>query len=179
MTRTKFGLVILVFTLFVLSIVISFAEEVNKAQNETRFEFLDLTILDKQTNLLWTNGTMIGKEMTWESSNLFIKQLNKQKYAGYTNWRLPTKGELETLPNFAKGNELGSEIKTFFSNVGLKDTQAFYYYELSAENDKEIFGYSESSDNTPYGSVIIMPNGYRYYYNKSDTFYVWPVRFKQ
>ena len=177
MTRTKFGLVILVFTLFVLSVVISFAEEVNKAQNEVRFDFSNLTIMDEQTNLMWTNKAGMTDKVTWEGAMLFIKQLNKQKYAGYSNWRLPTKEELETLPNFAKGIGRGDEIKAFFTKIGLKNTQAFIYYASSAEHDKEIFGYSEGSDNTPFGSVIIMSNGYRYYYDKNEIFDVWPVRF--
>lgn len=136
-------------------------EAQRKAEEEIKsnFVFSDLTFLDK-TNFLtkplvmWTrDGNLAGKKMTWNDAFNFIKRLNEQKYAGYNDWRLPTKEELETLLNFVKSNGMG------FINV-----QSAYYWSSSAGIYKNFVWAVHMWDGVVNGS------------KDGDVLYVWPVR---
>jgi serine/threonine-protein kinase len=35
--------------------------------------------------------------MTWENAQAYVKQLNRERYAGFSDWRLPTIEELASL----------------------------------------------------------------------------------
>lgn len=70
---------------------------------EERFIFSDLTVIDKSTGLVWTkNANIAGKKMNWYKANDYIKQLNEQKYAGHSDWRLPTIKELQSVRDYTK-----------------------------------------------------------------------------
>lgn len=70
------------------------------------------TIIDRATGLMWQKGS--SKKKVWVKSNeartyetnKCIKQLNNQKLAGYSDWRLPTAEELASLiePQKTNGN---------------------------------------------------------------------------
>jgi len=56
----------------------------------------------------WQNGTAVGdaNRVKWETAFDVVEKFNRQGgYAGYTNWRLPTILELETLIDKVKGKE--------------------------------------------------------------------------
>jgi len=55
----------------------------------------DGTILDTRTNFLWQQSSP-SKKFTWKESNEYCKSL---MFVGYSDWRLPTKEELEYLIN--------------------------------------------------------------------------------
>jgi hypothetical protein len=52
------------------------------------------TVTDLKTGLMWANQHLM--RMTWEEAEPFVKDY---RIGGYTDWRLPTRGELETLNN--------------------------------------------------------------------------------
>ena len=54
------------------------------------------TVTDKATGLLWEQA---GSDypMTWHEAHGYIEQLNRGRFAGCTNWRLPTVDELMSL----------------------------------------------------------------------------------
>ena len=56
----------------------------------------DSVVLDRQTSLAWQRGASADR-MVWKGGFGFIDQLNAAKYAGFSDWRYPTKEELETL----------------------------------------------------------------------------------
>lgn len=57
-----------------------------------------ITYIDKNTGLMWSrNGNIAGKNMSWTKAAAWIKELN---YAGFNDWRLPTKNELESFINY-------------------------------------------------------------------------------
>lgn len=147
------------------------AEEAARKSEEEKikanFVFFDLTVLDKTTKLMWTrDGYLAGKAMTWNDAFNFIKKLNERKYAGYSDWRLPVRKELETLPNFVKSNGVEKEISIFFIRIGFKDVQSSHYWSSST-----------FADNINYAWIVNMWDGNVYYYNKSyHNYYVWPVR---
>lgn len=56
----------------------------------------DGTVTDQTTNLVWEKfGSRYP--LTWERAHAHVDRLNKNQYAGRTDWRLPTIEELMTL----------------------------------------------------------------------------------
>lgn len=56
----------------------------------------DGTITDRATGLMWEKrGSKREKE--WYSAKKYVKSLNKKKFAGYDDWRIPTIEELYSL----------------------------------------------------------------------------------
>ena len=54
------------------------------------------TVTDKATGLMWQKGGS-SKAMTWLEAREYVHKLNKQGFAGYSDWRIPTVEELATL----------------------------------------------------------------------------------
>ena len=52
----------------------------------------DGTVLDTKTKLMWASKS--SETMNWDNARIYIKNF---KGAGYTDWRMPTKSELESL----------------------------------------------------------------------------------
>lgn len=59
-------------------------------------------IVDEATGLMWHNTGSI-EAYPFKRTGRFIKNLNKLKYAGFTDWRLPTLKEAATLLTGTKG----------------------------------------------------------------------------
>ena len=60
----------------------------------------DDTITDLKSGLMWKrqDSYQEKKEWTnWEAAQLYVEERNKQKFAGHSDWRLPTRKELLTL----------------------------------------------------------------------------------
>ncbi len=56
----------------------------------------DGTVTDRATALMWQkDGSSEG--MTWASAKEYINKLNSDRFAGYSDWRLPTIEELASL----------------------------------------------------------------------------------
>ena len=109
----------------------------------------DDTVTDRVTGLMWQKG---GSEdgMTWQDAKVYVKGLNSKKYAGNSNWRLPTIEELASLmksmkseeslyiaPIFSKEQEICWSSDTFGTNVVwyasfksgmIRHIYYFYYY---------------------------------------------------
>ena len=82
------------------------AKEFLKAsQTEVIFE-------DKETGLMWTPNDN-GRDVDWDQANQHAEALS---LAGYTDWRLPTIDELETLYDFE--TEEGLKIRKSFRLTG-------------------------------------------------------------
>ncbi|QIF99269.1 Lcl C-terminal domain-containing protein [Proteus terrae] len=62
--------------------------------------------LDPETGLMWQTATSDNK-IDWKDVGRYAEQLNQLNYGGYSDWRVPTVFELETLntekPYFIKG----------------------------------------------------------------------------
>ncbi|MBN2356421.1 ankyrin repeat domain-containing protein [candidate division KSB1 bacterium] len=88
----------------------TFMNDFEKIQINTEF-----FVKDNSTGLLWqSNGTK--EELSVEEANLWIEELNKNLYAGFSNWRLPTFEEAMSLVEL-KQNPDSLYINSHFSNI--------------------------------------------------------------
>jgi hypothetical protein len=109
--------------------------------------------IDNITNLMWSRKTL-GK-MAWQEAINYCKHL---KLGGYSDWRLPSKEELETLI------KKGSSSPTINTKV-FPDTESSYYWS------------STTYASYTYGAWCVnFSGGYLNSYDKSNSYYVRAVR---
>ena len=128
----------------------------------------DGTVTDNLTGLIWTQnagtptvGSCAGGYKTWQGALDYVTCLNSMNYLGHSDWRLPNVNELESLINADEPNSA-----TWLTDQGFIGVQSFYSYWSS----------SSYALNTVYAWFVYMWNGYVSYDDKSNGYYVWPVR---
>ena len=60
----------------------------------------DGTVSDSAHKIMWLkNDTWIelGRLVNWHESQDYAKEMNSKKFAGYSNWRVPTASEAKCL----------------------------------------------------------------------------------
>ena len=72
------------------------------------------TITDRATGLMWQKGGS-DEKLTLKNAKKYIKQLNKEKFGGHVDWRLPTLEELLSLLESSKMDN-GLYIASVFSS---------------------------------------------------------------
>ena len=77
----------------------------------------DGTITDRATGLMWEKGGSSSALYIWEAKK-YVSQLNKDRFLGYNDWRIPSLEELCSLLD-RDINEKGQHISPLF-----KDTQS-------------------------------------------------------
>ena len=118
----------------------------------------DGTISDLSNNIMWfKNDTWLelGRLINWNESQSYAKEMNEKKFAGYSNWRVPTASEAKFLFDGEESNTdvEGGEIhlnKIFPSGCGFStwtsetrgakaamgyDLRSAYEFWLAKEND--------------------------------------------
>ena len=152
--------------LFVTGVLLA-ALWIGTACADNRFVFSDKTVKDKRTGLIWTRDANLGKR-DWKGAFELVKELNSKKYAGFKDWRLPSKDEVKSLGDYARGLGYDSSTDTrrpyqLFNQMGFYEVQAGGYWS-GTEND---------NDNA---WNVNMNNGNVNNNNKDNDNYVWPVR---
>ncbi len=75
---------------------------------DKRFQdFGDGTILDSKTGLMWVKKDYWQREkkwVNWYTANEYAQRMNNKNFAGYSDWRLPTAQEAQTLYDRRKRN---------------------------------------------------------------------------
>jgi len=61
----------------------------------------DGTITDRATGLMWAKDDS-GYGMTWKETLAWIEKKNKEKYLGYSDWRLPNAKELQSIVDYSR-----------------------------------------------------------------------------
>ena len=116
-------LTVAAFSIGILSIV--YAETVKvksiKTSSDQRYEkYLDGTILDKKNSLMWMSSDywqMEHKWVNWYTANEYAQRMNNKKFAGYTDWRLPTVSEASSLYERHKRNTDKDGDKIFINSM--------------------------------------------------------------
>ncbi len=85
------------------------------SDNNTFIDNGDGTVTSKAHNLMWgKTDSMIDlkKWVNYQESVDYVRGLNDNKFAGYDDWRLPTKDEMATLfdKNFENTDQFGKTI---------------------------------------------------------------------
>jgi hypothetical protein len=73
----------------------------------------DGTITDQATGLMWQAGGSTGN-LDKKGAKKYIQQLNRQGFAGYSDWRMPTVEELASL--LARKRKDGVHLSPVFDN---------------------------------------------------------------
>jgi hypothetical protein len=71
----------------------------------------DGTVTDRATGLMWQKGGSL-KPLAWSLAKSYVNNLNKNRSAGYSDWRLPTIDELVSL--LEKSDTGGLHIHSMF-----------------------------------------------------------------
>ncbi len=135
----------------------------------------DGTVTDNLTGLMWLkdancantisyNPDSTGNgSVTWQHALDFVAGINAGTYSscggGHTGWRLPNDIELESLVDSSAYNPALPAGHPFTS------VQADYYWSSTTY-----------AGNTAVAWIVGMSGGYVYYDNKTNNYYVWPVR---
>jgi len=82
----------------------------------------DLTVSDTRTGLVWTkNAKLSGHRLTNYQASQQAEAMNQARFAGFDDWRLPSRLQLKTLYASAKaeatGNSVLEVLKSYFSNL--------------------------------------------------------------
>lgn len=82
----------------------------------------DGTISDLATDLMWTKQDS-QQAMDWPSAQQWVAQLNKDKYLGHNDWRLPNIKELQTIVDYSRSPQAteSAAIDPIFSISEIKD----------------------------------------------------------
>lgn len=112
----------------------------------------DGTVTDNMRNRMWLQDA--GSNFKFTTWNDAIKIVKKLKTAGYNDWRLPTRKELESLVGIRR-------IKSPFKNIVT-----------------EIYYWSSDTYMIPEGNAwrIRIDNGDVDYNYKTEINFIWPVR---
>jgi hypothetical protein len=137
--------------------------------DDGRFIFLDLTVKDNNTGLIWIRNGNLGRQSR-DGANKLVEELNRNKYAGHEDWRLPTAKELESLVKYAKSLGYDRSPKgpyKLFNEMGFYDVQSSIYWSSSTSIFMTFSGGSWG---------VSMDNGSSDYNNKTNKINIWPVR---
>ena len=89
--------------------------------SDKRYEkFSDGTIFDKTTGLMWMSNDywqMEHKWVNWYTANEYAQRMNNKKFAGHSDWRLPTVKEASSLYERRKRNTDKDGDKIFIDRM--------------------------------------------------------------
>jgi len=109
-----------------------------------------------ESRILWTrDGNPAGSELTWTEAHEFLNELNRENFAGCTQWRLPSREEL-------------TEMLTYLNSGNADDG------DISPELD-DYWAFAANGLESDYADVVNMEDGSTDINLKSDSNYVWPV----
>ncbi|MDA8430091.1 MAG: DUF1566 domain-containing protein [Geobacteraceae bacterium] len=128
------------------------------------------TIVDKRTHRMWTRNANISiRPMQHSTAEKTIKQLNHDRYAGYNDWRMPTREEFEGLvlsgTKAGWGTAFTHFIADYLPTCGFTQVQPGNYWTSTT-----------SVDGTDLFFVANTWNGILRPLSGANYYYLWPVR---
>lgn len=112
----------------------------------------DGTITDTKHNLMWMDEDYVSVEGhtipndSWQKAMEWCKKINREKYAGYSDWRVPSVKELLTLARPASQREFyksffgGSRTENYWSSNSVSSSVKSY---VSMDDGTAVSGSSE------------------------------------
>ena len=125
-----------------------------------RFLQQGLTVLDQWTGLSWTTDANPAEfPLQWQECFATVEEMNREKYGGWDDWRLPGRRELHSLISFASSRPALAE-KHPFKNVFLG-----WYWSSTTY-----------AWQTAYAWRVHMEGGRMFFGSKDEFSLLWPVR---
>jgi len=125
-TKTVVLTGIVVFTAFFFLGETPSAQE--QKEKKPRFELTSTTLRDGKAKLEWLLQ-QDGKpfSLSWYKTAEYVASLNKDRHVGFRDWRMPTREELLSLIDYAKGEgfdgSAGREMFVVLQKIGLAHVQ--------------------------------------------------------
>jgi hypothetical protein len=128
-----------------------------------RFIVQDEMVLDRLTGLVWTRNANINEfPVTWSEGLAAISSLNRDRYAGFNDWRLPNRTEMRSLMSYQAKKPALPEGHPFINPF-----LGWYWTSTAAAID-------------PAYAWYVHLEGARMFYGRKDQYYLfWPVRGEQ
>jgi hypothetical protein len=79
------------------------------------YEAYEQVVVDCATGLMWQRSGSEAEEWDWQTAPNYVRRINAEKFAGFSDWRLPTIEELSSLLEPRKNNK-GLYISELFDN---------------------------------------------------------------
>jgi uncharacterized protein DUF1566 len=128
------------------------------------------TVVETRTKLMWTRNANIPiKPMKHSDAEKLIEKLNQDRYAGYNDWRMPTRADFEGLVFSGKkagwGTSFSHFIADYLDTCGFISVQSGNYWTATtAEAGLDRFFVANT-----WNGILRPLAGANYYY-------LWPVR---
>lgn len=97
-------------------------------EKKPRFQLTAISLRDGKSRLEWfvqQDGTPLS--LSWYKTMEYVAGLNKERYGGFRDWRIPTREELFSLVEYAKSagfdGSAGKEISLGLQKIGLAQVQ--------------------------------------------------------
>ncbi|MDO9079418.1 MAG: DUF1566 domain-containing protein [Desulfuromonadales bacterium] len=139
----------------------------------SRMAMQEKTAIDTATGMIWMkNANLANKPLPWRADDnvyAFIQNLNKSTFAGYADWRVPTRDEMNDLLKYAKkvGKYKVEKVETWpyqaLRKLGFEDVKDYGYWTSTRESSSEMYIADFAT-----GKVTVKP--------EDKPYYLWPVR---
>ncbi|MFB3896965.1 MAG: DUF1566 domain-containing protein [bacterium] len=107
----------------------------------------DKVIEDTKTGLFWT-PELEQKGLSWGQTTSLVAELNQKRYAGYSNWRMPTIEELREIAEESKKHQYPGIYKTISIDQKFNLTGAIVWSgQTTSNNSSSAWCYDFSQDN--------------------------------
>lgn len=167
---SKGGLSLTVKFLAVFFVVLLIFAEPSRAEKKQDGVYTDMgngTIKDDKHNRSWTKtGSFfeLKKWLSWEMSKDYAKKKNKEKFGGFSDWRLPTRKELKSLFDRRKKGKWTYEKSERFYISAVFELAYCYFWTSEGFDDKLVWqvslcngrAYTTGPNNYPGNSVLLV-----------------------
>ncbi len=96
-----------------------------------RFEKSADTIIDGKSGLIWAKA-ISEESMPWEKAFSYAKRLNKERYAGYNDWRVPSLADFKSLTEEDFRSAGYSNMNHWLTQLGFTSLQAPWYWSATS-----------------------------------------------
>jgi hypothetical protein len=128
------------------------------------------TVVETRTQLMWSrDANHPVKPMRYREAQGHIEKLNRERFAGYNDWRIPTREDFEGLVYWGRkagwGYELARFIADYLSACGFENVQPGNYWTSTPDEASEDRSFVVNTWNGNFRSL-----------DKSNYYHLWPVR---